>query len=287
MRWAEPRLERHANGRLGSFALGCLRRYAESSRNSVSALVINMFLSIVPALLAVYALTGRSAQSTSGVARHLIYHLHLHAPTSGLVARTFGSVASNAAAASVFGLLTFVIFGLPVGKVLQDFYARAWRIRVGTPTDQWRFALWFAVVTALLGLQMSEESFISVTGWELFLPLWFAVLVVFALWTPWFLLHRQIGLRRLLPGALVVAVTSATAVAASEFFVGGWVNDNGRWFGAFGVALALLMWGQVLGAIWLGGAVFSPVYREWRDGWRRDGASPFSARERVYGQNRE
>jgi len=68
-----------------------------------------------------------------------------------LVARTFGSVASNAAAASVFSLLTFVVFGLPIGKVLQDFYARAWRIRVGSPTDQWRFALWFVILMVLLG----------------------------------------------------------------------------------------------------------------------------------------
>jgi len=36
-------------------------------------------------------------------------------------------------------------------------------------------------------------------------------------------------------------------LAASQILLGGWVNDNGRWFGAFGVALALLMFGQVLG----------------------------------------
>jgi hypothetical protein len=287
LRWAEHRLDHHANGRLGSLALGCVRRYAESSRNSVSALVVNVFLSVVPALLAVYAVAGLSIKHENSLARHLIYHLHLHAPTAVLVARTFGSVASNAAAASVFSLLTFVVFGLPIGKVLQDFYARAWRIRVGSPTDQWRFALWFVILMVLLGLQMSEESLVSATGWELFLPVWFAVLVAFALWTPWFLLHRRVPLRRQLPGALAIAVSSAAMLAASQILLGGWVNDNGRWFGAFGVALALLMFGQVLGTIWLAGAVFSPVYLEWRAGWRRDGVSPFTVGERVFVQAEE
>ena len=284
VRWAERRLEPYANGRAGSFALGCVLRYAESSRNSVSALVVNMFLSVVPALLAVYAVAGLSIHSENALARHLIYHLHLHDPTVALVARTFGSAASNAAAASVFGLATFLVFGLPVGKILQDFYARSWRIRVGSPADQWRFALWFVVVTVLMGLQVSEESFVSVTGDILYWPVWFVAFLAFALWTPWFLLHGRIVLRQLFLGALIVAASSAAAVAISQFLLGAWVNDNGRWFGAFGVALALLMWAQVLGTIWLVGAVISPVYLAWREGWRRDGVSPFVVRESVSDQ---
>jgi hypothetical protein len=47
------------------------------------------------------------------------------------------------------------------------------------------------------------------------------------------------------------------------------------------VALALLMWGQVLGALWLACTVFSPVFAEWRAGWKRDGASPFTDPERA------
>jgi len=280
-RWAERRLERYAAGKAGSLALGYVRRYAEASRNSVSALVINAFLSVVPALLALWAIAGLSIHSENSLARHLIYHLNLHGATAILVARAFGTVASNAAAATVFSLLTFVVFGLPVGKILQDFYARAWRIRVGSPADQWRFALWFVAVTVLLGLQLSEEAVISRTGVELFAPAWFVLFLLFAWWTPHFLLHGRIEPRRLFLGALVVAASSAVAVAISQLLLGAWINDNGRWFGPFGVALALLMWAQVLGTIWLAGAVFSPVYLEWRGGWRRDGDSPFVAPEGV------
>ena len=284
VRWGERRLERHSSGRLGSLALGWLRRYAESSEYSAAALVLGTFLSMVPALLAVYALAGLSAGSGNGIAQHLVYRLDIHQPAIALVVSAFGSEASNAAAASVVGLLGFLVFGLGLGKIVQDVYARAWRIRAGSPADRWRFAIWFIVSTALLGLQVTEESAVSSLGWVLVTPIGFAVLVAFWLWTPWFLLHGQIRLARLLPGALLVAAAYMGAATVSEFLVGYWVTDNVRLFGSFGIVLALLAWGQVLAGIWFACGIFSPVYEEWRDGWKRDGASPFSCYERALDQ---
>ena len=172
VRWGERRLERHSSGRLGSLALGWLQRYAESSEYSAAALVLGTFLSMVPALLAVYALADLSAGSGNGIAQHLSYRLHIHQPAVALVVSAFGSEASNAAAASVVGLLGFLIFGLGLGKIVQDVYARAWRIRVGSPADRWRFAVWFIVSTILLGLQVTEESVVSALGWVLVSPIW-------------------------------------------------------------------------------------------------------------------
>ena len=79
----------------------------------------------------------------------------------------FGTVAHNAAAASIFGLLSFLIFGLAVGKVLQDVYVRAWRVQVGSLKDQWRFAIWFVISTTLLGLEVSEDALVNTLGREL------------------------------------------------------------------------------------------------------------------------
>ena len=268
-------LERQASGRLGSLVMGCVLRYAESSENSAEALVLGTFLSVVPALLAVYALSDLSAGSGNGIAQHLIYRLHIHAPAARLVTSAFGSEASNAAAATVIGLLGFLIFGLGLGKIVQGVYARAWRIEVRSLTDRWRFALWFVVSTILLGLQVTEESLVSSLGWVLASPVGLVVLVAFWLWTPWLLLHRTVSLRSLLPGALLVAVVYMLAVTVSEFVLGYWITDNGRFFGSFGVVLALVAWAQVVAGIWLGCAVFSPVYAEWREGWKRDGISPF------------
>src|SRR5450755_3265493 len=99
VRWGERRIEHHSSGRLGSLVFGWLRRYAESSEYSAAALVLGTFLSMVPALLAVYALADLSAGSGNGIAQHLIYRLHIHQPASALVVSAFGSEASNAAAA--------------------------------------------------------------------------------------------------------------------------------------------------------------------------------------------
>jgi membrane protein len=269
-------LERQAGGRLGSLILGCVLRYMESSENSAEALVLGTFLSVVPALLAIYALSDLSAGSGNGIAQHLIYRLHIHAPAARLVSSAFGSETSNAAAATVIGLLGFVIFGLGLGKIVQRVYARAWRIEVRSLADRWRFGLWFVVSTILLGVQVTEESLVSSVGWVLASPIGLVVLVSFWLWTPWLLLHRRISLRRLLPGALLAAVVYMLAATVSEFVLGYWITDNGRFFGSFGVVLALVAWAQVVAGIWLACAVFSPVYAEWRDGWSRRGTSPFS-----------
>ena len=134
-REAGRRLGRHTRSRPGSLVLGCVLRYTQSSRNSAEALVLGTFLSVVPALLAVYALADLSAGSGNGIAQHLIYRLHIHGAAAGLVSSAFGSEASNAAAATVIGLLGFLVFGLGLGKILQGVYARAWRIQVrGRPT---------------------------------------------------------------------------------------------------------------------------------------------------------
>jgi membrane protein len=271
----EQWVQRRAGGRPGSLVLGWLLRYVESSENSAEALVLGTFLSVVPALLAIYALSDLSAGSGNGIAQHLIYRLHIHAPAARLVSSAFGSETSNAAAATVISLVGFVIFGLGLGKIVQRVYARAWRIEVRSLADRWRFALWFVVSTILLGLQVTEESLVSSLGWVLASPIGLVVLVAFWLWTPWLLLHRRVSLRLLLPGALVVAVVYMLALTVSEFVLGYWITDNGRFFGSFGVVLALVAWAQVVAAIWLVCAVFSPVYAEWREGWNRDGASPF------------
>lgn len=273
--WGGRRLAHGASGRPGSLVLGCVLRYLECTENSAEALVLGTFLSVVPALLAVYALSDLSSGSGNGVAQHLIYRLHIHPPAARLVSSAFGSETSNAAAATVLSLAGFLIFGLGLGRIAQRVYARAWRIDVGSPADQWRFALWFVACTLLLGLQVAEQGVVSFLGWVLVSPIGLAVLVAFWLWTPWLLLHGQVSLRRLLPGAVLTAAAYMIAATVSEFVLGYWITDNGRLFGSFGVVLALVAWAQVVAVIWLGGAVFSPVYAEWRDGWRRDGHTPF------------
>jgi hypothetical protein len=132
--WGERRLEHHASGRLGSLVLGGLRRFAESSRNSGSALVLNVFLSVVPALLAVYALADLLGKNDHGIARHLAVHLHLHRTTATLVLGTFGTVAHRGGRLhhrpAGFSHLRAGSWEAPSGR-LRPGLARPWRLAEG------------------------------------------------------------------------------------------------------------------------------------------------------------
>jgi hypothetical protein len=100
-------------------------------------------------------------------------------------------------------------------------------------------------------------------GWLALIPVWIIGSVVFWLWTPSFLVHRLVGVRRLFPGALLAAVVIGGATATSPLFLGAWLHTDAKYFGPFGVVLALLGWGFVLITISMVCAVFSPVWWRW------------------------
>jgi uncharacterized BrkB/YihY/UPF0761 family membrane protein len=78
------------------------------------------------------------------------------------------------------------------------------------------------------------------------------------------LLRGKIGLRSLLPGALLASLVIGGATATSPLFLGPLLNEDGRHFGSFGVVLALLTWAFILATLSTVCAVFSPVWAEWR-----------------------
>jgi uncharacterized BrkB/YihY/UPF0761 family membrane protein len=114
-------------------------------------------------------------------------------------------------------------------------------------------------------------------GWGATALAWLVGSVGFWLWTPWFLLHRQIGLTKLLPGALLAGVVIGGATATSPLFLGGWLNSYGKYFGSFGVVIALIGWGFVLVTLSMVCIVFSPVWAEWRRAERERGRRPAAA----------
>lgn len=91
------------------------------------------------------------------------------------------------------------------------------------------------------------------------------------------LLHGQIGLRALLPGALVASVVIGGATALSPFFLSSTLNSDGRHFGSFGIVGALIGWGFTLATLSMVSAVFSPVWVEWRESEARRSEGPRGA----------
>jgi uncharacterized BrkB/YihY/UPF0761 family membrane protein len=246
----------------------------EASQNSASAATLFLFLSAGPLLLAATGLFHAVGGNTNVFARHLIEHHNLTGETAQLISGTFGTANHNALAVSVVAVIGFLLWGIGVGQIYQDVYARAWRIQVRTLSDQARYTIWFFVLSGLLGLFFVFAGNLQKASWVAAIPVWLIVSTTFWVWTPRYLLHRKIDLRRLLPGAALAAIVLGVTTAISPLFLASTLNSDGKHFGAFGVVLALIAWGYTLAAISLICAVFSPVWAEWREHQRHPSAVP-------------
>ena len=262
-------LSRRADTRLGRLALQWFRAYFEASRNSGCAASIYSALSVLPAALVTIAFFNLSRSDSNALADRLVSHLKLDDTTAGIVRDTFGSASSNALAATITVVLGFLIWGLGIGQIYQAVYARAWRIEVGSAADQGLFAIFFFVVTGAFALAIVSAERLSETGWFVVLPVWLVASTVFWLWVPRFLLHRKIGLRALLPGALLASVVLGGAAATSPLFLGDSLNASGRAFGSFGVVMTVVASVFIMITMSLVCAVFSPVWASWRESERQ------------------
>jgi len=264
VRAVEEWLARRADTSVGRLALLWFRRYFEASQNSGCAATLYMFLSVGPLLLAATGLFHAAGSDTTAFAQRLIDHQGLTGETAHLVRVTFGTAAHNALAASATAVIGFLLWGIGIGQIYQDVYARAWRIQIRTLSDQARFTVWFFVLSGALGLFIVFGARLRHTGVAVAIPAWLAGSTAFWLWTPRYLLHKKIGLPSLLPGALLASLVIGGATATSPLFLGPTLNSDGKHFGPFGVVGALIGWAFVLTTISMVCAVFSPAWAEWR-----------------------
>ena len=258
-----------ADTRLGRLALQWFRAYFAASRNSGCAATIYSVLSVLPAVLVAVAYFHSSGSNANAFAARLVTHLRLTGSTATLVANTFGSASANKLAATLAVIVSFLLWGIAIGQIYQDVYARAWRIKVGSIADQAMFAIFFFVFTGAIALMVVSASHFRAQGWLVLIPVWLIGSTVFWLWVPWFLLHRKIGLRALLPGALLATLVVGGATAFAPWVVSPTVNTNGRAFGSFGVVATMVGYVFVMITLSLVCAVFSPVWARWRESERQ------------------
>ena len=257
-------LRGRADTRLGRLAWQWFRRYFEASHNSGCAATVYSALAVLPGALVAVSFFHSSGSDSNAFAQRLVDHMGLNGTTASLVQETFGSASANRLAATITVAIAFVVWGIGIGQIYQDVYARAWRIQVGSLSDQGRFAIFLFVVTGALALAVVSAAQLRARGWYVLVPVWLVASTVFWLWVPTFLLHRRINLRALLPGALLATVVLGGATATSPLFVAAPLNENGKAFGSFGVAVTLIGYTFVMITMSLVCAVFSPVWAEWR-----------------------
>ncbi len=259
-------LARRADTSVGRLALQWFRAYFAASRSSGCATTVYSTLSVLPAVLVVVAVLHPSSGDTNVFAQRLVTHLKLNGDTASLVQGTFGSASSNALAASALRRSSASFCGASASARSTRTSTRApGAIKVGSLADQGLFAIFFFVLTGVLALAVLATVRLHDTGWLVLVPVWLVGSTVFWLWVPRFLLHRKIGLRALLPGALLASVVLGGTAATSPFFLAAPLNANGKTFGAFGVVITFIGAVFVLITMSLVCAVFSPVWANWRE----------------------
>src|SRR5215471_9584287 len=191
-----------ADTSLGRLSLEWFRRYFEASHNSGCALTVYSSLSVLPAALVAIAYFHPSQGNANVFAQRLVTHVGLTGATAKLVEGTFGTASANTLAASLTVVVTFLLWGIGIGQIYQDVYARAWRIEVGSLADQGLFAAFFFLFAGAIALQLVSAARLHHTGWFVVIPAWVLANTAFWLLVPSLLLHRKVGVRALLPGAL-------------------------------------------------------------------------------------
>jgi len=260
-RWLVGRADTAA-GRLAS---RWFRAYFASSRNSACATTIYAALSVLPMALAGVAWLHHSAADSNAFAERIVAHLRLHGASASLVHTTFGSASQNAAAATVAAVVGFLLWGIGIGQLYRDLYARAWGLEIKTTAaDQVRFTVFFFVFTGAVGGLVLGASALRGAGWLVVLSVWFACSVVFWLWVPSYLLRRAVPMRDLLPGALLSVLVVGGTIAFAPLYLAPALNENGSAFGSFGVSLTVLGYLFIVVTMSMVCAVFAPVWRDWR-----------------------
>ena len=172
MKAVQDWLSGRADTRLGRLALQWFRAYFEASHNSGCAATVYSTLSVLPAALVAVAYFHSSGSDTNAFVERLVTHLKLNGATASLVQDTFGSASSNALAATITVVISFLIWGIGIGQIYQDVYARAWGIEVGSAADQGLFAIFFFVLTGAIALAVVSAGELRNTGWFVLLPVW-------------------------------------------------------------------------------------------------------------------
>lgn len=220
------------------------RRYNSIEGPLQSALLsLYIVVAVVPALLVMEAYVD---SNPTALADHLVREYSLNAPTSSLLHSVLGGTRRHELGSAAFAIAGALIFGLGFGRVLQLIHARAWRISLKVSVrDQ---GLYTAVLLGFYGLILlllaQLNTLGGAPGWlgPTLAVGWIALLVLFFVWAPWLLLHKQISRRQLLPAATLTAVGLVALMVASGFVMQLWVDLYARDYGGLGVFLAIYFW---------------------------------------------
>jgi membrane protein len=258
---------RQEPGSVAGVAIDAWRRYRAVDGPLESALLsLYILVAVVPALLVMeeYLETDPGA-----LADHIVRHYGLSATTGELVRSVLVQGRSHELGSALFAIAGALFFGLNFGRVLQNVHARAWRISL--PSRGSDYPLYAVALLGLYGLillllvQLKELAGDLQWARLAVAPGWLVLLTLYFLWLPRLLLHGQVRLRDLLPGAALTAAGVLVVMLGSSFVMEPWVDLYARDYGGFGVVMAIFFWIGFSSAVIVLAASLSPALAQRRE----------------------
>jgi membrane protein len=201
------------------------------------ALAGQTFAALLPLMLVISAVSPTGGRDA---ADGLTQRFHLDSSAEAAVKASVEQPAQLESSLSVLSVIVLVISALSFTRALQRLYLRAWRVpKIGMPLANAWGLLWLAAFSAYFSLQpvivaLFDGTLATVVSLTFSTGLW--------LMTPWVLLGKRVPWRRLLPQALLTAVSLAVFGVVSVLYMPRAVGTASHQFGVIGVAFAALSW---------------------------------------------
>ena len=190
-------VDRQDPGSPTGVAIGAWRRYQAVDGPLQSALLsLYILVAIVPAVLVMEEYLD---SHPGALADRLIRHYGLNTSTAGLLRDVLVDDRTHKLGSALFAIAGALFFGLNFGRVLQLVHARAWQVPL--PRRQTDQGLYAAVLLGLYGLimlllvQLTELRGSPAWVGNTLAVGWVGLLIVFFVWAPWLLTHKQITRR--------------------------------------------------------------------------------------------
>lgn len=242
-------------------AIDAWRRYrAVDGPLQTALLSLYILVAVLPALLVMEEYLDPHPNS---LANQIVHHYRLNASTSELIHNVLGEGRSHELGSALLAIASALVFGVGFGKVLQLVHARAWKLDLRPrTTDQIGYGVVLASLYGLLMLlllQLNELHNHNTVVKALLGLGWVGFLTLFFVLAPWYLTHRELTTRDLIPGGILTALALVVLMVVSNYVMQFWVDLYARDYGGFGVVLALYFWLALSSAVIVWAAALSPA----------------------------
>ena len=249
-------------------AISWYRRYAAADGQLYATLLTGyVFVTVLPVAIVMESYMYRDPKASSA---HLVERLHLTGEPATFLAQVVSGSGSHKLGTALIAIANVLLVGLGFGRVLQLAHARSWGLdaRGGVIADQVRYAASLFVLLAGLLVFLAQTKLLdgrpSWIGWAL-TPLWIAAIVGYLVWLPRLLLHKRVSVRDVLPGAILATAGLVAMRVISSFLLVRWLVWYSKYYGGFGIVMAIFFWLLIAMTILVVAAALSPAVAERRD----------------------